>query len=70
MTLRGKTDESSISGGDRELLDWLVEYVFPTESNFKDNEYAKQAYNNVISRSIASGVGDYLRSVSIGPHGR
>ncbi|KAF8128938.1 hypothetical protein EV363DRAFT_1169538 [Boletus edulis] len=42
-------------GGDYELLDWLFEYVFPTEAKFGDHKYAKRAYNDVIDRSIASG---------------
>ncbi|KAG9313710.1 hypothetical protein JVU11DRAFT_6060 [Chiua virens] len=42
-------------GGDRELLDWLLETVFPTESKFECPEYAKYAYNKVIDSSIASG---------------
>ncbi|KAF8553474.1 Metallo-dependent hydrolase [Imleria badia] len=42
-------------GGDLQLLDWLFEYVFPTESKFENNAYAERAYNSVIDRSIASG---------------
>lgn len=47
-----------ISGGDLQLLDWLFEYVFPTESKFENDAYAERAYSSVIDRSIASGVRD------------
>ena len=52
-----------ISGGDKELLDWLLATVFPAEAKFENEEYAKVAYDSVIDRSIASGVRDYAQVV-------
>lgn len=35
-------------GLDMELLDWLKEYTFPMESQYKDTEYAKHVYEKVV----------------------
>ncbi|KAF8844894.1 guanine deaminase [Paxillus ammoniavirescens] len=42
-------------GGEDELLDWLESYTFPTESRFKDLNYAKRAYPDIVRRVIAFG---------------
>ncbi|KAF9246460.1 hypothetical protein BU15DRAFT_40175 [Melanogaster broomeanus] len=42
-------------GGEDELLDWLNNYTFPTESRFKDLEYAERAYPDIVNRVISSG---------------
>ncbi|KAG0705067.1 hypothetical protein DFH29DRAFT_908642, partial [Suillus ampliporus] len=38
-----------------ELLQWLDNYTFPTEARFKDVEYAKRAYPDVVRRMVNSG---------------
>ncbi|KAI8364562.1 guanine deaminase [Blakeslea trispora] len=43
------------SGMDLPLLKWLDTYTFPTESTFKDSEYAHKTYTKVIQRFLASG---------------
>ncbi|KAN0094897.1 hypothetical protein V8E55_003184, partial [Tylopilus felleus] len=43
------------TGGDNQLLDWLLATVFPAEAKFENEEYAKVTYNSVIDRSIGSG---------------
>ncbi|KAH7105478.1 guanine deaminase [Auriculariales sp. MPI-PUGE-AT-0066] len=43
-------------GQDFELLDWLDNVTFPTESRFKDAAYAKRTYQSVVRRSLDSGV--------------
>lgn len=35
-------------GLDMELLDWLKEYTFPMESQYKDTKYAKHVYEKVV----------------------
>ncbi|KAG1891362.1 hypothetical protein F4604DRAFT_1567654 [Suillus subluteus] len=42
-------------GGEMELLQWLDNYTFPTEARFKDVEYAKRAYPDVVRRIVNSG---------------
>lgn len=38
-------------GLDMELLDWLKEYTFPMESQYKDTDYAKHVYEKVVVSS-------------------
>ena len=54
-----------ISGGDLELPEWLFRYVFPTEKKFADTAYADRVYNEVVDRSIASGVRDCVCTMYI-----
>lgn len=42
-------------GMDMPLLDWLNAYVFPTESRFSDNEFAKDAYRKLATELVANG---------------
>ncbi|OBZ89291.1 Guanine deaminase [Choanephora cucurbitarum] len=43
------------SGMDLPLLQWLKNYTFPTESNFKNPDYASKTYTKVIQRFLANG---------------
>jgi guanine deaminase len=43
-------------GQQYQLLDWLENITFPTESAFKDPEYAKAVYPGVINTTIQHGV--------------
>lgn len=43
------------TGYDLGLLEWLQKYTFPRESAFKDPEYALDAYNRAVNRSLYSG---------------
>ena len=36
------------TGYDRQLMDWLETYTFPTESKFKNPQLAKQVYPKVV----------------------
>ena len=47
---------SSISGQQYQLLDWLKEVTFPTEARFKNLEYACETYEQVVTRVINNGV--------------
>ncbi|EJD53527.1 guanine deaminase [Auricularia subglabra TFB-10046 SS5] len=42
-------------GQDYELLGWLHNITFPTESRFKDIEYARRTYRSVVRRVLDSG---------------
>ncbi|KAF8513533.1 hypothetical protein JB92DRAFT_2721118 [Gautieria morchelliformis] len=42
-------------GGQYELLDWLANLTFPTESKFGDAVYAKKVYASVVRRLLACG---------------
>lgn len=42
-------------GLDLPLLDWLERYTFPTESRFKDVEYAKRIYRSAVGRHLRFG---------------
>ncbi|KAH7906377.1 Metallo-dependent hydrolase [Hygrophoropsis aurantiaca] len=42
-------------GGETELLTWLNEYTFPTESRFESLDYAKSAYPDIVRRIVNSG---------------
>ncbi|KAH7926630.1 Metallo-dependent hydrolase [Leucogyrophana mollusca] len=42
-------------GGEFELLDWLNNYTFPTESRFESVDYAKRSYPDIVRRVINSG---------------
>lgn len=59
-----------VSGGDLELGEWLRKYVFPVERKFECNAYAERVYNDVVDRSIASGVRIHLCTIHIGAHGQ
>ena len=39
---------------DRQLLDWLDRYTYPTETKFKDAAVAKLVYPLVVVSSVAS----------------
>ena len=67
-TERANVSSLIISGGDRELVDWLVEYVFPVEKKFQNDAYAKRVYDDVVDRSIASGVRDRVCAMHISAH--
>mmetsp|Transcript_20571 Transcript_20571/g.55431 ORF Transcript_20571/g.55431 Transcript_20571/m.55431 type:complete len:530 (+) Transcript_20571:52-1641(+) len=43
------------TGLDLPLLDWLERYTFPTESKFKDVEYAKRIYASAVARHLRHG---------------
>ncbi|KAM3610968.1 uncharacterized protein V6R79_011409 [Siganus canaliculatus] len=40
---------------DMPLLDWLSTYTFPVESQFKDLEFAKKVYTQVVKRTLRNG---------------
>ena len=41
------------TGYDKQLLDWLNTYTFPTEAEFKNVEFAKDVYSKVVvSRNL------------------
>ncbi|CAE6506236.1 unnamed protein product [Rhizoctonia solani] len=42
-------------GGQYELLDWLNNVTFPTESRFEDPEFAERVYSSVVDRVLNSG---------------
>ncbi|CAE7217752.1 unnamed protein product [Rhizoctonia solani] len=42
-------------GGQYELLDWLNNVTFPTESRFADTQFAEQIYSSVVDRVLNSG---------------
>ncbi|KAJ1300603.1 hypothetical protein OPQ81_002257 [Rhizoctonia solani] len=42
-------------GGQYELLDWLNNVTFPTESRFKDTKFAERVYSSVVDRVLNSG---------------
>ncbi|KAF9448012.1 Metallo-dependent hydrolase [Macrolepiota fuliginosa MF-IS2] len=42
-------------GGQYELLDWLNKVTFPKEAQFKDAEFAREAYRDVVRRSLDYG---------------
>jgi len=44
------------SGQDFELLDWLENVTFPTETKFHDATYARRVYESVVTRTLNSGV--------------
>jgi len=44
---------NSGTGYDRQLLDWLDKYTYPTETRFKDAALAKQVYPLVVVSSVA-----------------
>ena len=47
-------------GYDKRLLDWLDKYTFPTESKFRELEYASQVYTKaVVSWSYLMNLGYY-----------
>lgn len=43
------------SGGQYELLDWLNNVTFPTESRFADVDFAKRVYTSVVERVLNFG---------------
>ena len=45
---------NSGTGYDRQLLDWLDEYTYPTETRFEDAALAKQVYPLVVVSSVAT----------------
>jgi len=46
---------NSGTGYDRQLLDWLDKYTYPTETRFKDAAVAKQVYPLVVKRTLRHG---------------
>ncbi|CUA76170.1 guanine deaminase [Rhizoctonia solani] len=42
-------------GGQYELLDWLNNVTFPTESRFEDTKFAERVYSSVVDRVLNSG---------------
>ena len=40
---------------DKPLLEWLQNYTFPLEDKFKDTDYAKQTYPEVIRSTLSKG---------------
>ena len=42
-------------GMDLPLLDWLNTYTFPTEANFKNNDFAKKVYKELAKKLIDNG---------------
>ncbi|CAE6348527.1 unnamed protein product [Rhizoctonia solani] len=42
-------------GGQYELLDWLNNVTFPTESRFHDTKFAERVYSSVVDRVLNSG---------------
>lgn len=43
------------TGMDLPLLEWLNKYTFPTEARFKDEAYARYAYEKAVRRHLKSG---------------
>ncbi|ORX54506.1 guanine deaminase [Hesseltinella vesiculosa] len=43
------------SGMDLPLMDWLNTYTFPSESKFKDEQYAQDAYAKTVHRFLRNG---------------
>ncbi|KAJ1623808.1 hypothetical protein T492DRAFT_557690, partial [Pavlovales sp. CCMP2436] len=43
------------TGLDLPLLDWLERYTFPTESKFKDVNYARRIYSSAVARHLRYG---------------
>lgn len=43
------------TGMDLPLLEWLNKYTFPTESKFKDEVFARYAYDKAVRRHLKSG---------------
>eukprot|EP01133_Synstelium_polycarpum_P011491 gene11491-13403_t len=43
------------TGTDLPLLKWLEKYTFPTESKFRDIDFAKNVYSKVVNRMIKNG---------------
>ncbi|KAI9501565.1 amidohydrolase family protein [Coemansia spiralis] len=43
-------------GHDLPLMDWLNKYTFKHESEFKDNQWARKMYTEVINRVVRNGV--------------
>ncbi|CAE6447905.1 unnamed protein product [Rhizoctonia solani] len=43
------------AGGQYELLDWLNNVTFPTESRFADTKFAERVYSSVVDRVLNSG---------------
>ena len=63
LHLHGPQFENMGLGMDKELLPWLETYTFPEESKFKDLEYAKKVYMNLINELWENGT---TRSVVFG----
>ncbi|CRK88771.1 CLUMA_CG002528, isoform A [Clunio marinus] len=42
-------------GLDKPLMEWLNEYTFPLESQYKDKNFAKHVFNKVVRRTLNSG---------------
>lgn len=40
---------------DLPLLEWLQKYTFPTESRFKDLDYARDAYERAVDIGLSHG---------------
>lgn len=40
---------------DLPLLSWLTKYTFPTESRFKDVDFARKVYKRVVARTLMNG---------------
>ena len=51
----------SYRGQQYQLLEWLENVTFPTEAAFRDPEYAKSVYRDVIGTTISLGVSDTTR---------
>lgn len=51
-----KSINNVVRGGQYELLDWLKNVTFPKEAQFKEEEYAKEVYPDVVRRSLDCGV--------------
>lgn len=58
MVDKGLFAETSIisSGQQYELLDWLANVTFPMEERFADIDFARRAYDSVVSRVLNCGV--------------
>lgn len=42
-------------GLDKPLLEWLNDYTFPVEKNFKEPKYAKKVYEAIVKRTLSCG---------------
>ena len=47
---------NNFSGGQYQLLDWLKNVTFPTESKFADVNFARKTYESVVKRLVNGGV--------------
>lgn len=65
-TLGSDDLRTSFSRGQQyELLEWLHQITFPTEEKFKDVNFAKKVYADVIRRVVSFGVGSITSEIKL-----